>query len=104
MNSTGAVERSARKIVAAQLTFALKIPCLAQHQQVVKRKLRVVHTFNVFPVTNPMTRNFERLTHSVQVKADDSWGQSYGGNATLRRQPSHSRFTDLQVPGKLFRC
>ena len=75
---------------------------LSEHRQVIKRQLSVVDTFGVLAVTNTMTRNFERLTHGIEMKADYSWRQSHGRNATLRSQASHRRFADLQNRGYLF--
>lgn len=43
-----------------------------QKQQIVKRQLRVVNTFGVLAVPNAMTRNFQRLTHRIEMETDYS--------------------------------
>ena len=56
---------------------AVKSPDSTQQQQIFKRHLRVVDTFRVFTVSNAMTRNLQSLTHGIEMKTDNSRGESY---------------------------
>ena len=73
----------------------------AQQQQIFKRHLRVVDTFRILTVSNTITRNFQRLTHGVQMKSNYSRRQPNGWYPAFSCEPSYSRFANLQMFRKL---
>ena len=92
----GGIQRAASGAAQANIARAS-----AQQEQIFEGHLRVVDTFPIVTVPNAIPRNFQRLTHRIEMKTNDSRRQPNGRYSSFRCEAANSGFAYLQVLRKL---